>query len=437
MILISAFFVAAEFAFVKVRPSQLEIRAQQKKSKPAILALKIIRELQDYLSVAQIGITVTSLVLGWVSEPLVAKLISSLVFSIGINISEVLLHTIATPIAFSIVTFIHLIFGELVPKSIAVQFSENVAIAFAYPLYLCHLFFKPIVWLLNKVSSAVLRLFGIKGINDFEHAHSGDELRLLLEQGKEEGTIEQEEHELIENVFEFGEKSTKDIMVPRTNIVSLDIETPVETLIRQMIENGYTRMPVYKDSLDDIVGIVYSKDLIALMEHRNLIIIQDLLRPAYCVPETKPIKDLMREFQKTKNHFAVVIDEFGGTAGLITMEDILEELVGEIQDEYDDEVSGVEKIDDRIFIINASLSISDVNEMLEGIELPEGEDYTTVAGLTTKWFGHIPEANETLDRDGVRMTVLLTQNRRVLKVKVEDLIVEVFNNGISAFDENK
>lgn len=434
MILLSAFFVAAEFAFVKVRPSQLELRAQ-KNNKASLLALKIIRELQDYLSVAQIGITVTSLVLGWVSEPIVAKLINQLINSFGINISENIIHAIATPVAFSLVTFIHLIFGELVPKSVAVQYSENVALFFAYPLYFCHLFFKPIVWLLNRISSAVLRLFGIKDMNDHEHSHSGEELRLLLEQGKEEGTIQQEEHELIENVFEFGEKSVKEIMVPRTNIVALDINTPIDELVRQMIENGYTRMPVYANSLDDVVGIVYSKDLIALMEHRNLIILQDLLRPAAFVPETKPIKDLMREFQKSKNHFAIIIDEFGGTAGLISMEDILEELVGEIQDEYDEEVEGVVKINDRTYNVDASLSISDVNELIDGFELPEGEDYTTVAGLTTKWFGHIPEANETYERDKVRMTVLETLNRRVIRIQLEDLNDKEFQNGLKAFDD--
>jgi CBS domain containing-hemolysin-like protein len=180
---------------------------------------------------------------------------------------------------------------------------------------------------------------------------------------------------------------------------------------------------------------VYSKDLITLLEHHNLIILQDLLRPAYFIPETKLISELLREFQTRKIHLAVVVDEFGGTAGLVTMEDVLEELVGEIQDEYDDEAYGVEKISEHAWVVNASMTISDVNDVIEGVELPEGEDYTTINGLANKWFGHIPEAEESLERDAVRMTVLKTHNRRVLQVKIEDLNAERATNGLEAFPE--
>ncbi len=229
----------------------------------------------------------------------------------------------------------------------------------------------------------------------------------------------------------------REVMVPRTNIIALDVEDPPGELIKIVVEEGYTRMPVYSGSIDNIIGVVYSKDLINLLEHHNLIILQDLLRPAYFIPETKLISELLREFQRRKIHMAVVVDEFGGTAGLVTMEDILEELVGEIQDEYDDEMLGVEKVDERTWHVNASLTIADVNDVIEGFKLPEGEDYTTIAGLVNKWFGHIPEPLESYERDSVRMTVLKTYNRRAVQVQIEDLNQSESDNGLQAFSADE
>lgn len=430
LVLANGFFVAAEFAIVKVRASQIELRAQAG-SRTAKMAQSLIAHLDEYLSATQLGITLASLGLGWVGEPIVSRLLIGAMHIVGYTPDPELAHSIALPLAFVFITFMHIVFGELAPKSLAIQRPESTTLALAYPLRIFYLIFKPAIMSLNWVANKTLSVFGIEPAHD--HHHSGEELRLLLEQGREGGTIEEAEHELIENVFEFADTIVKEVMVPRTAIIGLDITHPPEELIKIVIEDGYTRMPVYDGSIDDIVGVVYSKDLIALLMHDNLIILQDLIRPPYFIPETKLISELLREFQHRQIHLAIVVDEFGGTAGLVTMEDILEELVGEIQDEYDDEVSGIEHIDDGTYIVNASMTISDVNDAVEGLKLPEGEDYTTISGLVNKWFGHIPEADEEFERDGVRMTVLKTVNRRVVQVRIDDLRRDQTDNGLKAF----
>jgi len=432
LVLANAFFVAAEFAIVKVRSSQVELRAQTG-SKTAKMAQHLVSHLDAYLSATQLGITLASLGLGWIGEPIVARLILSVMGLFGFTLDPSLAHNIALPAAFVLITFLHIVFGELAPKSLAIQHPEPTTFAVAFPLRFFFLLLFPAIVALNWVANQVLRAAGIEPASESAHYHSGEELRLLLEQGREGGAIEEAEHELIENVFEFGGTTVKEVMVPRTNIVGLDLAAPPSELIKAVVEKGYTRMPVYEGSLDNIIGIVHSKDLIALLEHRDLIILQDLLRPAYFVPETKLISQLMREFQRRKIHLAIVVDEFGSTAGLVTMEDILEELVGEIQDEHDDESFGVEKVGEGAYVVNASLTVSDVNDRVEGFQLPAGNDYTTISGLVNKWFGHIPEARESFERDAVRLTVLKTDNHHVVQVKIEDLHRERADNGLGAF----
>jgi CBS domain containing-hemolysin-like protein len=436
LVLANAFFVAAEFAIVKVRTSQIELRAQSG-SRTARMAQQILTHLDEYLSATQLGITLASLGLGWVGEPIVSKVLVAVMSMFWATPDEELAHKIALPVAFVIITFLHIVFGELAPKSLAIRRSEATTLALAYPLRVFYLVLKVPIVLLNFVANKVLGLFGIEPVAESEHYHSGDELRLLLEQGREGGQIEEAEHKLIENVFEFGDTLVKEVMVPRTDVAALDIEDPPEKLIRDVIELGYTRMPVYEGSMDNVIGVVYSKDLITLLQHQNLIILQDLLRPVFFVPETKLISQLLHEFQLRKTQMAVVLDEFGGTAGLVTMEDILEELVGEIQDEYDDEPIDIEEVDEGAYIVSASMTISDVNDAINGFQLPEGEDYTTIGGLVTKWFGRIPDENEAFERDAVRMTVLKTDKRKVLQMKIEDLNREIPDNGLAAFDNEE
>ena len=433
LVVANGFFVAAEFAIVKVRASQIELRAQEG-SKAARMAQQLIAHLDEYLSATQLGITLASLGLGWVGEPIVAKLLGGLINVLGLSVSPDTMHTLSLTIAFVLITFLHIVFGELAPKSLAIRRAEQTTLAIAYPLRFFYVILKVPIAALNWVANRILRMVGIEPVHESEHYHSGEELRLLIEQGRDGGALEESEHKLLENVFEFGDTLVKEVMIPRTSIVGLDIADPPEELIKTVGEEGYTRMPVYDGSIDNIIGVVYSKDLITLLEHKNLIILQDLLRPPYFIPETKHISELLREFQYRKIHLAIVVDEFGGTAGLVTMEDILEEIVGDIQDEYDDETAGVERVNETTYVVNASMTISDVNDIIEGFHLPEGDDYTTINGLVNKWFGHIPEENEAYERDSVRMTVLKTFNRRVIQVRIEDLNARDPDNGLEAFE---
>ena len=432
LVLANAFFVAAEFAIVKVRSSQIELRAQAG-DRTAKMAQHLLSHLDAYLSATQLGITLASLGLGWIGGPIVAQFVLNLMAMLGFTPDPQIAHRIALPVAFVLITFLHLVFGELAPKSLAAQYPESTALTVAFPLRLFYLSLRPAIAGLNWVANQVLRALGITPISESAHYHSGEELRLLLEQGREGGAIEQTEHELLENVFDFRETTVKEVMVPRMNIAALDLAAPPKELIKTVIEEGYTRMPVYEGTLDNIIGTVHAKDLITLMEHQDLIILHDILRPAYFVPETKLISQLLRELQRHKLHMAIAVDEFGGTAGLVTMEDILEELVGEIQDEHDNESAGVEQVGEGVYVVNASLTIADVNEQIAGFTLPEGEGYTTVSGLVNKWFGRIPDTDESFERDWVRMTVLKTDNHHVTLVQLEDLQRDRLDNGLDAF----
>ncbi len=420
LVLVNAFFVAAEFAIIKVRASQIELLVQAG-SRTAKMGQYLISHLDASLSTVQLGITLTSLGLGWIGEPIVAKLILEMMSLVGLEADPNLAHSIALPVAFILLTFLLIVFGELAPKALAIQHSQSTTLAVAFPLWFFYRIFSPAIVAINWTANRVLRLVGIRPASEAEHSHSGEELRFLLEQGREGGTIEEEEHELIENVFEFGETSVREIMVPRTNIAAIEVTSSRSALVNLLVEGGYSRIPVYENSLDDIIGVVHAKDLITLMEHRDLIILRDLLRPAFFVPETKPIDDLLREFQRRKVHIAIVVDEFGSTAGLVTMEDILEELVGEIQDEHDSENHDIEKVSNRTYIVNAALSIADVNDHIAEFEIPEGNDYTSVGGFINKWLGRIPEVNEMFEYDTLRMTVLKTDNHHVTQVKIEHL----------------
>jgi CBS domain containing-hemolysin-like protein len=245
---------------------------------------------------------------------------------------------------------------------------------------------------------------------------SEEEFKLMLEEGTKTGVIDKTEHELIASIFEFTDTTAKEVMIPRPDIVALDIGMPRESIVKIVLEEGYSRMPVYKGTVDNIIGVVYTKDLLGLLEFRDLIILEDVIRPAYFVPETKKISQLMKELQLRKMHMAVVIDEFGGTEGLVTMEDILEEIVGEIQDEYDEEVKDVEASPDGTFMINARMSIKDFNERFE-TRIPEADEYETLSGFLHKLTGRIPDLNEEINHETLSFTIIKKSQRRIRLVK--------------------
>ncbi|MDL1894149.1 HlyC/CorC family transporter, partial [Sphingobacteriales bacterium CHB3] len=314
------------------------------------------------------------------------------------------------------ISFLLVVFGELVPKSLALRFPDQVAMRVARPIQLVATIFRHPIRFLTWASNLVLKPFKDK-TSFTESRISEEEFKLMLEEGTKTGVIDKTEHELIASIFEFTDTSAKDVMIPRPDVVGLNIDMGRDEAVRKVLEEGYSRMPVYKDTIDNIVGIVYTKDILGLMEYKNLILIHDILRPAYFVPETKKISQLMRELQQQKLHMAVVIDEFGGTAGIITMEDILEEIVGEIHDEYDEEVKDVESATDGTFVVNARMSIHDFNERF-AVELPQTDEYETMSGFLQKQTGRIPELNEVIHYENLVFTIVKKSQRRIRLVSV-------------------
>ncbi len=416
LVFLNGFFVAAEFSMVKVRASQLEIKAKAG-SKMAPAAQSIIANLDAYLAATQLGVTLSSLGLGWIGESVVAQLILKIIDFSHISMSPVLVHSISLPIAFITITILHIVFGELAPKSLAIKKAEDTIMLVSLPLKAFYYTFRPFIWALNGLANLILKVIGLPLVEG-EGMHSAEEIVLLLEQGKQSGAIETAEHELIKNVFQFNDRIVKQIMVPRPQMIAIDASLSNDEILDKVIKEGYSRLPVYENDLDNIIGIIFAKDLLSMVKKKEDFLIQKTLHRPYFIPETKQISDLLHEFQGQHTHIAVVVDEFGGIAGLVTLEDIIEELVGEIQDEYDEEKPMVEKIGDDEYIVNAHSALTDVNESLPS-PIPEGEDYDTVAGFMNVLFRKIPEINEVKTSDGYEFTILKKSHRTVQLVKLK------------------
>lgn len=421
LVILNGFFVAAEFSIVKVRYSQIQIKAAE--GNPlAKQAEHIIKKLDAYLSATQLGITLASLALGWVGEAAVHSVIERLFLSFNIGLDETLLTTLSLVLSFLIITILHIVFGELVPKSIAIRKSEPTAMFIAYPLRIFTTLFQPFIWLMNSTSNGFLRLINIPPASDSD-IHSTEELQLLVKQSADSGEIEEENYEIIKNAFDFTDHSAKQIMVPRQNIHSIDIEDPIDDILNTIMESGYSRIPVYEDSIDNIIGVLYTKEIIREYVKRSGNIshsdLRELMREAFFVVGSKKISDLLKVFQSKKMHLAIVIDEFGGTEGIITLEDILEELVGEIQDEEDDEEKIVEKVDENTYWVQAAQPLEEINEHLpEVLPLSDEGDYNTLAGFILHELEDIPEENQEFNLLNYHFKIHKMQNKGVELVEL-------------------
>lgn len=421
LVLLNGFFVAAEFAMVRVRGSQIELKVKAG-SRIAKITRGIMANLDGYLAATQLGITIASLALGVIGEGVFTNVMLKVFFMMGISIKSDAIITTCRVIAFAFITVLSIVFGELAPKTLAIQRSVRTALAVSVPLNIFFTIFRPIIWALNRLANLILRAFGISDFHGEAH-HSSEELQYLLDQGKETGAIDSTEHELIQNVFDFNERVVKNIMVPRTKISAVELNTDRDELLETLITEGYSRMPVYDEVIDKIVGVIHAKDILPLLARGQEIVVQNLMRKPLFVPETKKINDLMSELQQKRMQIAIVSDEFGGTAGMVTLEDIVEELVGEIQDEYDEEKPIVEIINDREFVVNALAPIYDVNSHLPH-DLPEDGDFDTVSGWLGDIFGKIPDVGEQKESNGYNITVLKKSDQNIESVKLELLINE-------------
>ncbi|MEP7170794.1 MAG: hemolysin family protein [Bacteroidota bacterium] len=418
LVFMNGFFVAAEFAIVKVRISQLELKAE-KGNRFAKLGKHIVSHLDGYLAATQLGITLASLGLGWIGEPVVSKLIIGFMNVVNLDITEKLAHQVALPVAFAIITVLHIIFGELAPKSIAIQRSEGTALAIAYPLQFFYILFKPFIWMLNGISNVILKMLGISAVHGTE-VHSSEELKYLMRQGKESGEIEESNYNIIKNAFDFSQRTAKQVMIPRVNVVSINLNEFNEAVLDKIIEESYSRIPVYEVSFDNVVGVVYLKDILLKVRKDEKIDIREMMRPVMMIPESKRIGALLKEFQIKHQQIAIVLNEYGGTKGIITMEDLLEELVGEIQDEYDAETPIVEKINDKAFNVIASASLDDINDFLPH-PVKKGNDYESVAGKLIHKFGRIPNTNDKIIFDEYEFTILKKIKSTIILVQLRDL----------------
>jgi CBS domain containing-hemolysin-like protein len=422
-IVLHAFFSLAETSILNIRKSRLqEIVDDPETPEPRlhrankILSFKLNPD--DFLAVIQSGSVLFSFFAAMFST--IVAMQSSFLNS-GSDAS--FLTLIGFLIIILIVATLDFTFGALIPKSIALHQSEPIAFAITPAMSLLMKFLQPAMRIPILVSRLALQRFR-NNSDEPEPRISEEEIRMMLEEGAESGAIDKTENELIENIFGFNERTAREAMVPRIKMIALDADIPHERLVEEIISDGFTRLPVYQDTLDNILGVVYSKDVLALIEHPELIILFDIIRPVPFVPETKLLAELLREFQRERLHMAIVIDEFGGTAGLITLEDILEEIVGEIQDEYDTEQHSSRIGEDKTSItLSASYSIAAANQELEKVfaefQIPEDEEYESVSGYVNKLFGHIPDMDEERETEGVRIIVTAKGTMNISEVRFE------------------
>ncbi len=390
LIAATAFFVAAEFAIVKVRSTKID-KLVEEGNKRAKAARKVLDNLDGYLSACQLGITITALGLGWLGEPTVEDLLHP-VFK-QFEISPALASTLSFIIAFSVITFLHVVLGELAPKTIAIQKAEKISLLLARPLIWFAKIMYPFIWSLNGSARLIIRMFGFNQANEHDMAHSEEELRIILSESYKSGEINQSELHYVNKIFEFDDRTAKEIMVPRTEMVCMFTDEEMEENIEVMSREKYTRYPVADGDKDHIVGIVNIKEVFnSLLKNENRPI-EDFIRPVTKVIETTPIKNLLVQMQRERIHMMILIDEYGGTAGLVTVEDILEEIVGEIRDEFDiEEQPQIKKVNDQHAILDGKALIADVNEFF-GLDIDDSE-LDTIGGWILSQTSEVVEGDE-------------------------------------------
>jgi CBS domain containing-hemolysin-like protein len=414
-VFLNGFFVAAEFAIVKVRLTQIEPLAARG-NRRAKIAREIITHLDLYLSGTQVGITMTSLALGWIGEPLVAEHLHPIFQWLGIS-SVPLVRGISIAIAFLIITSLHIVLGEQAPKWMAIQKASATTLWVSYPLSLFTGVFRPVIWLLNAAANGVLRLIGLRVSGSSELAHSEEELRLILvrEQAGSKAT-----KDLVLNAMDFRLKQARHCMVPRTEMVTISVAASPQENLRLMRTNKFSRYPVYRDSLDNIVGIVYTKDIFRLdRDHSPMFTIESVLRDVTFLPETASLEKALETMLQRKAHMVILADEYGGTAGLITLELVLEELVGPIQDEYDREMPEITRLSDDEYVLDASVTTNEVERLLNQELSPK--DILSIGAFILEQLGHIPVAQERLEVSGIEFIVEQVTDRVIDRIRIKRL----------------
>ena len=406
LILLNAFFVAAEYGLVTARRTRI-VELQHQGNRRARDVLRITSDPPRFIAAMQLGVTLTSLGIGALGEVALSRLFDKAISTV-----------LAVIFAYLVLTFLHVVIGELVPKGIALGHSEGTALFVSAPVRFFFIVMRPIVWFLEGATEIVLKWLGLKPPGADDDVLSEAELRMLVSQSTQHGEIEQQEQEMLYKVFDFADKEAKDVMVPRPEVVALSIDLPPEQCLEAVMDSPFTRYPVYRESLDNVVGILHVRDLFRALRDRGMheVKVEDIIRPAHIVPETKDLAALLAEFRRANQHMAIVVDEYGDMEGIVTLEDLLEEIVGDIEDEFDLPDESVEQIDEDTVIIDGTYPIDDFNERFK-TAMPD-EDYHTMAGFVFGLLGRQPEAGVTITHDGMRFDVLEVEGSRILKLAV-------------------
>ena len=423
LIALTAFFVASEFAIIKVRSSRIDQLVEEGKN-GAISAKRVITHLDEYLSACQLGITVTALGLGWIGEPTVAHLLEPLFAELNIPASAT--HILAFIIAFSLVTFLHVVVGELAPKTFAIHKAETITLLVAKPLILFYKIMFPFIWVLNGSARLITKMFGLEPASEHEIAHTEEELRIILSDSYKNGEINQSEFKYVNKIFEFDDRIAKEIMVPRTEVITLSKDDSLDYAFQVVKEEKFTRYPIIDGDKDRVIGMINVKELFTFMlssnDYRELTL-EPLVRPIIRIIDTVPIQELLLKMQRERIHMAILMDEYGGTSGLVTVEDILEEIVGEIQDEFDlDEVAEIRKIADDHYIIDAKVLISQVNDLF-GLDISD-EDIDTIGGwiLTENYEA---KQGDSLNFQGYNFKILEMEDHHIRYIEVTKIPEEL------------
>jgi CBS domain containing-hemolysin-like protein len=412
LVIINGFFVAAEFALVAVRRSKLD-EMIARGDRGARTVQSSLQHLDRYIAATQLGITIASLALGWIGEPVLAHLFDRLFRLVGLNPSPTAVHIAAAPVAFFILTFFHIVLGELAPKSIALSSPERTARAVVAPLLVFSRFMSPFIWLFNGTANALLKVFGVNPASDQE-GHSPDEIRFLVMQAHARGTLDESDRAMLAGVLDFHDKKARDVMRPRTDVVALDIQSTEQEVWEILRRERYSRYPVYRESLDDVIGVFLAKDL-WLHSGDAPFNLADFVREPMYVPDSRPAERVLDDLRRTRAHMAVVLDEYGGTAGIVTMEDLVEEVVGDIADEYDF-ASRESIVTDGVLELAGSLSLIDVRSDYR-IQIPEG-DWTTLGGYAFAKLGRLPRMGDRIPIPGGEMEVVAMDGRRIAALRI-------------------
>ena len=424
LVLTNGFFVAAEFALVSVRKTRIaELVAQGNTSAAAVQ--RATENPIRVIAAIQLSITMAGLGLGWIGEPALLHLLQPVIERfIGLFPGELLegmARSISAGIAFATITFVLVVVGELVPKSIALQDPERASLVVARPTLWTAAIFKPVIWALNGVGKMLLRLIRVQPASGEQLVHSVEELKMLVSASADEGVIEPPERKMLDAIFDLGELLVRQVMIPRTEIIAVEADAKLEEILKVVTQTTYTKLPVYEDNLDQILGILHIKELLPVMTGPDdqECTARSLVREAIYVPETTPVNLLLHRFREARQHIAIVLDEFGGTAGLVTLEDLLEEIVGEVSDPYDTETPEIETLaDGRVFIDGLTL-IEEVNQSL-GLDLQD-PNYDTIAGFVLGKLGHIPQIGETVEVSGCRLGVEAMDGLRIDRISLTRL----------------